>query len=299
MHEDIYSSFDFAVFPSIFTSIVYMGSNIYSNSHLLAPVHAFYVLSNREFEVFTQTSSIFFRSSTKGEVFTAIEIYKSALQSFYHLAYLFNTKGYANPIYTTSNKFYLLVWRPMKKTFREFYTKSTEKGTCIYVDSAPYQFHECELSTLIVLEFVYDFSNFLTWGLPKNSMLRVFGRFVDPTFDIPASMIIGSAEQSTIQAYALLGSALINLVYREAESKEKAIEKIYFHQERVLSALPHWQEDLSSDQLSKLQSILSFDDTIYDPSASSTTPADYGPTAPPAAVDSSEDNDSNEEAAQD
>ena len=299
MHEDIYSSFDSAVFPAIFNSIVYMGSDIYSNSHLLAPVHSFYVLSNREFEVFTRTSSIYFRSSTGGEVFTAIEFYKSALQAFYHLAYLFNTKGYANPIYTTSNTFYLLVWRPMKNTFREFYTQSTVKGTCLYVNSAPYQFHEGELSTLIVLEFVYDFSSFLTWGLPKNSMLRVFGRFVDPTFNIPASMIIGSAEQSTIQAYALLGSALINLIYREAESKEKAIKQVYFHQERVLSALPHWEEGLSSEQLSNLQSILSFDDSTYDPAASSTTPADHVSTAQPPAGESNEDDDLNEETAQD
>jgi hypothetical protein len=216
------------------------------------------------------------RYNLQGEIYSALELYADILQAFYHAAYLHNTKAFLNDL-NSDEVYHIICFRPLKSRFDEFYTHVSSQGRCLYV--TPYAMHlsTLEVASIIALRFRYDFSTFRDWSNGLEYGLRLYGRFLQPDiYEVPSSMVIDAATQSTIQAYAILGLRLLQIIYRHC-SKEEARETLYCHQERVTNALPDWEYNLSEAQLSNLQLILSYDQEVFEstPGGSSTTPADH------------------------
>ena len=110
-------------------------------------------------------------------------------------------KNYHHPLIddNESNTFFLLSWRPRRFYFRNFYAQNAPEGHCLYVNRAPYKMSQSETYILACLQFRFNFGSMLEWGLPNDSMIRLFGRFFESlVYDIPLSMLINAISQSTI-----------------------------------------------------------------------------------------------------
>jgi hypothetical protein len=171
----------------------------------------------------------------------------------------------------------MICFRPLKTRFEEFYTQVNSQGRCLYVTSFSMHLSTLEVNSIIALRFTFDFSTFLSWSESIQHGLRLYGRFIEPhLYEIPASIVIDAASQSTIQAHAILGLRLVQMIYRHLSIKD-ARETLYTHKKRVNDALSGWHSTLSEAEMSNIMPILHYDHDVFEstPGGASTTAADH------------------------
>ena len=92
-------------------------------------------------------------------------------------------------------------------------------------------------------------------------------------------MMLDSANQETLQAYAVLGFQLLRAI-REENTNIQARHILEKHQDRASRALPDWIDFLTTEHRSNVYALLDcdLDKFLYNPTVASTTPADHSTT---------------------